>query len=300
MNEKETFELHTPERFNDAKLVGVFETGSEEWHAARELGIGGSEIGTIMGLNPWESAFALWAKRTGQIPNPPIDNWSVRFGKAFEEPILRMWAEQNPQWTVYLTGTYQHASKGYLIANPDALARNKDTGEWILIEVKTARSGWTITPPAYVAQVQHYLNVLHLDRGIIVAVAGWSWEERPVERDSFFIEALETAADRFWDHLQEMVMPEWDGAKTTYEAVRQLNPELTDDEVDLGELGIELLDAQEVFDEAERDLLLVKSKVLNKMGQAKHGMVTVDGETKRVAARQARGQGTPWLVVKRD
>ena len=94
------FETYAPSEFNGATLLGVFESGSEEWHDARHSGIGGSEIGTIMGLNPWESAFALWAKRTGQIPDNPPENWSIRFGRAFELPMLELWAEEHPEYEV--------------------------------------------------------------------------------------------------------------------------------------------------------------------------------------------------------
>jgi len=286
---------HTPDTFNGAELIGVFETGTTDWHEARSHGIGGSEIGTIMGLNPWESAFALWAKRTYQIPNPPVDNWSVRFGKAFEDPILEMWQAEHPEYTVYKTGTYRHTKLEWLHANPDAIAQHED-GHWIVVEVKTARSGWKETPPAYVAQVQHYMQVLNLDRSVIVAVAGWTWEERWVDRDEWQIETQTLAAQRFWDHLTTITKPVWDGSKATYEAERHLHPSIDDDEIEIGDLGLQLLDAQETFDEAERDLLALKAQVLDAMGTAKHAMV---GD-KRVAARQARGSGVPWLVVKRD
>lgn len=300
MNNSKEIPQHAPEEFNGAKLLGIHETGTTEWHAMRETGIGGSEIGTIMGLNPWESAFALWAKKTGQIPNPPVDNWSVRFGKAFEEPILRMWQEQNPRWEVFTTGTYQHKDIPYMHANPDALARDTETGDWMIVEIKTARSPWTTTPPAYEAQVLHYMDVMQINYGMIVAVAGWTWEERPVDWDPWQLDAQREAARRFWEHLQNQIKPGWDGSKATYEAERQLHPDIEDQEVELGDLGLQLLDAQEQHEEAEKHLLAIKAEVLDTMGSAKHGLVTLDGETRRVAARQARGQGTPWLVIKRD
>jgi putative phage-type endonuclease len=285
---------------NGAKLVGDAVSGSAEWHEMRSRGIGGSDIGTIMGLNPWESAFSLWAKRTGQIPNPPVDNWSIRFGKAFEEPILRLWWEQNPEWDVYLAGTYQHPKVPYLLANPDALAHNPETGEWIVVEVKTARSHWSDVPPSYRAQVIHYMDVFGLDRAVIVAVAGWAWEEREIVRDDFEVEAQRASAARFWDHLQEVVKPEWDGSKATYEAERNLHPSIAEEEVAVGQLGVDLIAAQSRFDDAESKLLEVKSRVLDKMGSARHATTIVNGQPVRVASRQARGNGVPWLVVKKN
>jgi predicted phage-related endonuclease len=42
----------------EAKFLGDFEAGSQEWHDLRNEGgaIGGSDIGAIAGLSPWESA----------------------------------------------------------------------------------------------------------------------------------------------------------------------------------------------------------------------------------------------------
>ena len=41
----------------------------EEWLALRrELGIGGSDAGAVIGLNPYKSAYALWAEKTGRVP----------------------------------------------------------------------------------------------------------------------------------------------------------------------------------------------------------------------------------------
>ena len=294
MTSQQAFET-IKDNFNDAVYVGDAQSGSDEWHAMRRTGIGGSDIGTIMGLNPFESAFGLWAKRTGQIVDPPVDNWSVRFGNAFEEPILRMWSVENPEWEVFRTGTWRHPKFDYLVANPDALARHRDTGEWVVVEVKTSRSFWDDVPPAYRAQVMHYMDVMGCGRAVIVAVAGWQWEERWVEFDQFECDVQRSAASRFWEHLTQVVQPEWDGSKATYEAQRQLNPFIEDEEIDLGDAGRNLVRAQTNFDTAERKLMKAKSEVLGLMGTARHGVV--DGV--RVASRQARGNGTPWLVIKK-
>lgn len=300
MRNDSIFQVYDGDTFNGALNLGVYDSGSPEWHGLRSQGIGGSEIGTIMGYNPWESAFALWAKRTGQIPDPPLEGWSIRFGRAFELPVLELWAEEHPEYEVFLTGTWRHPEHEFMLANPDALARHRETGEWIVVEVKTSRGTWRETPPHYAAQVLHYMDVLRLERAVIVAVAGWNYEERWVDYDTFEADAQLSAAYRFWQHLQDVQKPEWDGSKATYEAVRYLHPEIEDDEVDVGDLGFLLVDAHAKFAEAEQRLNQCKSEVLDEMGNAKYGYVMKDGKKWVVAQRQARGQGKPWLVVKGD
>ena len=299
MTDSKQFRTFAPEEFNDAELVGVFEPDSEDWHEARKSGIGGSDIGTVLGLNPWDSAFALWARRTGQISEKQVNNWAVRFGKAFEEPILRMWQTEHPEWDVVQTGTYRARRHPFQLANPDALAQHRETGEWMLLEVKTSRNPWKDVPPHYMAQVQHYLDVMGLQRAVIVGVVGWTWEEREVEADSFLQEEMRAAASRFWDHLTAVAPPSWDGSKSTYEAVREMHPDIDNETVDLGLLGEELVQAQQHLDAAEEEFTRLKSEVLEVMGRARTGTVIRDGEAVRVTSRQARGKGTPWLVVHR-
>ena len=37
----------------------------EEWLALRKkLGVGGSEAGAVIGMNPYKSAYTLWAEKT--------------------------------------------------------------------------------------------------------------------------------------------------------------------------------------------------------------------------------------------
>ena len=300
MRNESIFQVYEGETFNGALNLGVYDSGSSEWHELRSRGIGGSEIGTIMGYNPWESAFALWAKRTGQIPDPPLEGWSIRFGRAFELPVLELWAEEHPEYEVFLTGTWQHPEYEFMLANPDALAKHRETGEWIVVEIKTSRGSWGETPPHYAAQVLHYMTVLNLKRSVIVAVAGWNYEERWVDFDNFEADAQLTAASRFWNHLQNVEKPEWDGSKATYEAVRYMHPDIENDEVDLEEFGQVLLSASENFRKSETALNEIKSVVLDRMGTAKYGYVMRDGKKWVIAQRQARGQGKPWLVVKGD
>ena len=300
MRNESIFQVYEGETFNGALNLGVYDSGSSEWHELRSRGIGGSEIGTIMGYNPWESAFALWAKRTGQIPDPPLEGWSIRFGRAFELPVLELWAEEHPEYEVFLTGTWQHPEYEFMLANPDALAKHRETGEWIIVEIKTSRGSWGETPPHYAAQVLHYMTVLNLERSVIVAVAGWNYEERWVDFDDFEADAQLAAASRFWNHLQNVEKPEWDGSKATYEAVRYMHPDIENDEVDLEEFGQVLLSASENFRKSETALNEIKSVVLDRMGTAKYGYVMRDGKKWVIAQRQARGQGKPWLVVKGD
>lgn len=290
--------VYAPENFNGAKLIGVFEDSSPEWHQARSNGIGGSEVGTVLGLNPWESAYALWAKRTGRIESDIKNNWAIRFGKAFEQPILDLWQEEHPEWEVFKTGTYQDEHCHYRLANPDALAKHRESGEWMILEVKTGRTTWEEVPQAYIAQVLHYMGILKVKRGLIISAAGMSWNEYEVPFNQGQIDAQNSAIARFWDSIQTDTKPAWDGSESTYNAVRMSYDSIDFSEVEVGQLGIDLQIAQAAVDQATNILTRLKSEVLDKMGNAKWATSTVEGEVFRVASRQMRA-GNPSLIVKK-
>lgn len=287
--------LHAPKTFNKAKLVGVFENGSPQWHEARKNSIGGSEIGTILGLNPWESAFYLWATKCGHIPPKQLDSFAVKLGNILEPVILQqIIPDQHPDWELFYTGTYQDGNIPYLHANPDALA--KVDGEWVIVEVKTSRNYWTEIPPQYLAQVQQYMMVMGLRRAVIVGLVGMDYVEHWVEADDFEQAVIEQAACRFMELVKENQAPDWDGSESTYTAVREMHPDIDGTEIEIDGLH-HLALAQAAFDEAEAELKKAKSQVLNEMGSAQHAYTTINGEKFRVASRQSRNGSRPFLVV---
>ena len=53
----------------------------EEWLANRMQGIGGSEIASVIGQNPWMSNVELWEYKTGRKTRPNVSNdEAVRYG----------------------------------------------------------------------------------------------------------------------------------------------------------------------------------------------------------------------------
>ena len=276
----------------EAECVGLFEPGSEQWHEIRSQGIGGSELGTILGLNPWESAYTLFHKRLGNIEDSVGNNWAIRFGNAFEQPILDLYAEEHPDEELLLTGTYINKNARWMHANPDALA--KVNGEWKIIEVKTARAGWSELPPHYEAQVVWYMMVTGIKKATLVAVAGMTWQEFHIDYDEFMANAYKARAFKFWEAYMSQVAPDWDGSKSTYETQRRLHSNIEDKDADIPkELYHLLKDGQEVLKQAESDVNKVKSQILHHMGTSKYGHV--DGQ--RVVSRQSRRDGAPYLVI---
>lgn len=282
-----------------ARLLGHFEDGSPEWHMIRSQGIGGSEIGTILGLNPWESAYTLFHKKLGLIEDNIDNNWAIRFGKAFEAPILGLFGEEHTYLNLYKVGTFVNDTKPWMHANPDSIAEHKETKELKIVEVKTARTSWAELPPHYEAQVMWYMHVTGIRKAVVVGVNGMTYQEYEVEYDEFIGKLYEERAEAFWNAITEQVAPDWDGSKSTFETVRQLHPDISDESVDLHTFGYKLKEAQQKHEQSEYELNLIKSQVLSAMDKARYGyVVSESGEQIVVAQRQARSGGKPYLIIK--
>jgi putative phage-type endonuclease len=148
--------------------IGVWEDGSEPWLAARVGRIGGSEIGTAMGWNPWESREELLDRKRG-VREPRPTNDAMQRGHYLEGAVADWLADK--QRLTYdddaSKGTYVHPDIPWALFNPDRITT---TGE--LVEIKTAREkdpehGWGRAgtdqiPLTYAAQVTWGMHVLGL------------------------------------------------------------------------------------------------------------------------------------------
>jgi putative phage-type endonuclease len=276
----------------DAVFLGNYESGSEDWHNLRneDAAIGGSDIGAIAGLSPWESAITKWAKKTGKISDDVEPNMSMRLGNKLETPILEIFAEEHPDYEIFTTGTWAHKEFSWQRANPDALYRKPD-GTWGIIEVKFSRDYWSEVPQHYRAQVLWYMNVFGIQEAVLVALAGSSYQEFEVEWDSFEATSLIAAAYRFRESVLKVEMPDWDGSNSTFETIRAMNPKIEDGEEHLDELGVNYFNALSDFEQTEKRLTELKSRVLKAMAGKKRGIIY--GE--HAISLRARGMGNPYI-----
>jgi putative phage-type endonuclease len=267
-----------------ATLVGKYEHGSPEWHAARAAGIGGSEIAAVLGLSKWESHFSLWHRKLGRIPDRP-QNPDTEWGTRLEPVILAKFADEHPELVVDVhPGTWRNDARPWQIANPDALA-----DEWIdgfgsvtaaVVEAKNVNDRiayeWDNGPPPYyIAQARWYLDTFGLDRAIIAALFGGSdyqeFEIRPDPDDTALMRA--EAAIFMWS-LENGVRPDIDAHGATYEALRQLPDGVIDDRIEVDpELAAEYLDTIALAADWQERKQLVQSKMLDAIGNYKGARV---------------------------
>jgi predicted phage-related endonuclease len=279
-------------------LLGDFENGSAEWHELRNQAgvVGGSQVGAICGVSPWESPLARFYKATGQISDEVKPSMSMKLGTALEEPILSIFASEHPEFDVYTVGTYASKDYEWAHANADGIFMEAD-GTMGIIEVKFSRDYWSDGLPLhYRYQVMYYLHIFGFHKAIVVALAGSTYTEIVVEYDKFEAEAMFAKVLDFHNRVLENRPPDFDGSSSTYEALRQLNPEINPDEKEeLGQLGIHLVNAYTDYQAAETHYKEMQSRTLEAMGTAKYGVV----DDKILVYRSQRGTGAPYLNWKK-
>lgn len=290
-----------PEQLGSARRAIKTEK-TAEWHELRKTGIGGSEVASIVGISPWRSAISLWAEKTELLPPEKIANDAIEWGVRLESVVLDKLEDEHPELTVYRNvGSWTNLERPWQISNPDAIFQRGD--EWGIIEVKTAAyeddwkdDGGYVCPAYYETQVQWYLQTFGLSRAIVaVLFAGRKYVEIEVESSPLQQSLNLEAAEMFRECVANVEMPEWDGADSTVETIRRMNPELDGSEVELGELGKAYQQALIDHGTATASLNNMKSRVLAAMGGAKRG--TIDGVT--IVTRMSRAGGLPYLVNKK-
>lgn len=280
----------------NAISLGNFENNSPEWHELRNGRgvVSGSEIGTILGLSPWTSAFTLWAEKTGRVERSFTPNTAMRLGTLVEPAIRQLYQESHPDHVVQEVGTYASVHASWAHANPDAICVDEQ-GEGYVLEIKHTATYWDSIPEHYKAQVFWYMYVFDLKRAVFAVVNAGRYKEYELLWDDFEFAAILQQVTKFRNYVLDDVQPDWDGSESTYETVRQLSPNVESRDEELGTLGIELMNAQTDFDKAELHLREMKSRVIGALNGAKNG--TIDGQV--VVTLSQRSGNAPYLTLKK-
>lgn len=283
--------------FADAELIGTFEPGSSEWHAARADGLGGSEIAAVMGLSPFESYYSLWHRKAGLI-GPAAQTDVMKWGHRFEDDVVEELEEKHPEWLITPVGTYRSTVRPWQIANPDRIAFDR-AGRQRGIEVKIAyaadheRWGEQFTdeiPVYYRTQVIHYMDVTGL-RVFTVAVLfmdSLKVREYEVSYDPIDAELMRVAGEAFMASLRTGTVPDVDGHAATYQAVKELAAGVVDEAVEIPPSLADMYDsARARVKAAEADKREATSRILAAIGNRRYA----ECGTERVAIRTVRADG---------
>jgi putative phage-type endonuclease len=281
----------------------ILEAGAsrETWLATRQTGIGGSDVATILGLNKWKSAYSLWAERIGLVDNQTNESEAMEWGTRLESVIAAKFQEAHPELEVNTeVGTWASIARPWQIANPDGIYRTEDDVYGVL-EIKTAtyEDDWAHGVPRYYrTQVQWYLHTLGLGEATVaVLFHGNKYREYQIIADPFEQQLNMERVQQFLTLVDAGVAPELDGSDSTQESLKAQHP-LIDPTIlfDATEYAPAYFTTKRELDEATEAHNVAKAQLLLAMGNAKTGYVY----EQPVFARQARGEGRPFLVIKKQ
>jgi len=209
----------------------------EEWLKIRKGYIGGSDAGAIIGLNPYNSAFSVWAEKTGQTPEFE-GNISTRVGTYLEDLVAKLFMEETGKQVQRMNFTIVNADYPWACANID----REVIGEDAVLEIKTTTSFGAIKkfrsgeyPEQWYGQMVHYLAVTGAKKAYLAALEN-NRELRvfELERDEEEVKALMDAEREFWNtYVLPKKTPPVDGHSATSEAIKKIFSEEAGDSIDL-------------------------------------------------------------------
>lgn len=187
----------------------------EQWLAARRNGIGGSDIGAILGVSPFKTPVDVFLAKTQ--PNP-VEETNERFywGHALEQPIIDRFQLDNNVAIERPREISAHPEHKWMIANLDGIILFEKKG---VLEVKTVSAfgskEWGVegsdeVPLSYVAQCAWYMAVMNVDYAKIAALFGGNdYREFHIDRDYDLENMLISKGEEFWfNHVIPCIAPE--------------------------------------------------------------------------------------------
>lgn len=198
----------------------------------RDEFIGGSDAGTILGFNPYKSAYTLWAEKTNKVVNDFQGNEATRIGHDLEEYVAKRFEEATGKKVHRSNYRYKLKSYPFIVGHVDRLVVGEKAGlecKTAGIYSKTDYEGGDI-PPSYYAQCQHYMAVTGCDHwyiAILVLQKGFYWSR--IDRDEEEIKALLEAEIDFWNHVQSGEPVSIDGSESTNETLNAMHTGTAED-----------------------------------------------------------------------
>ena len=212
------------------KLVSTLNMEHEEWLENRRKGIGGSDAGSICGLNPYSSAIAVFQDKTQPLTEKP-DNESMRQGRDLEEYVARRFMEETGKKVRRANAIFYKEEQPFMLANVDRLIVGENAG----LECKTASAysadKWKDghIPESYEIQCHHYMAVTGADAWYIACVIlGKEFVWHKIERDEEVIQMLISVESDFWNNnVLANKMPAPDGSKAAEDEKLKRRAEIT-------------------------------------------------------------------------
>lgn len=207
-----TYLEYDGEELGTAKKTTTYPSNTKEWHEQRALAIGGSDVGAIMGVSDFGNRAKIFKDKTEIDYQAKADQKSFKGGALYrgdswENNIVRMAQEKNPQWKVIRTkSSWVHKEREYQQANVDGLIceDGSDTPTAIL-EIKTSSvaAHWEHGPPAgYRLQTLHYMDTFGMKKAhLAVLIDDHDYRQYEITPEPGELENIRSEVAKFQDEV---------------------------------------------------------------------------------------------------
>lgn len=195
-----------------------------EWLKERQKGIGGSDVGAILGVNKYKTPFQIYLEKTQEIKEVQESSEAAYWGTELEDMVAREFAKRTGKKVRRDTKHFINEKYPFMVANID----RRVVGEKAILECKTVNQfgakeweGEEI-PASYLVQVQHYIYVTGAEKAYIACLIGgqkFIWKE--IKRDDELIEMIINAEKDFWKLVEEKTPPALDGSSAAEKYLKE-------------------------------------------------------------------------------
>jgi putative phage-type endonuclease len=263
--------------------------------------VGGSDIASIMGINPYRSGLDCWLDKVSPDTRPDSDNPATRRGKRME-PVILEWAREDFGLEV------EHRNRRFVDSAVPFFAAEIDAettvdGEPVNVEVKTVHpflgKEWGEQesdgmPLHYLAQTMWGLSVTGRNLCVVYAGVGDELRRYFVERDDALIDLMRHEADSFWrGYVETRLRPDIDPSHArVFETLKRLYPGTNGEAVNASTTHeswyATMVDAAEKAAMYEGVAKGAKAHLVSEMGEAAQ-LVFADGQALKRAKRKRAG-----------
>ena len=190
----------------------------DEWLQLRGTGIGSSEVGTILGLNRWETPLQLWRRKLG-LDAPVPENNAMLMGHLLEDAVAKRWEIETGMSVIKRSAVdfiVVDDSRDYLRVSPDrtyylpeCAHNNANKG---IVECKSTAMYITEddVPLTWFTQLQYQMGVCGYKHGWLAWLTqGREFGCKHYEFDADYYQYIVTEVDRFYNYnILQQVEPE--------------------------------------------------------------------------------------------
>lgn len=200
----------------------------DQFLAERRSGIGGSDIGAILGLSPYRTPMDVFLDKRGET-QPKGNEQAMYWGSVLEDVVAQEYQKRKARKVQRVNQMLAHPEHDFMIAHVDrAIIVPEIAGNvrWKagrlttnrILECKTANGfaadqwgdvGTDNVPDAYLLQCQWYLSITSAEvADLAVLIGGSDYRIYSLARDDGLIGDMIEEAAEFWKRVQEGVAPD--------------------------------------------------------------------------------------------